>query len=598
MKTFSIKKIACALFCCFVVFSFLSTVVSAGERNQITYFELLNNDFIPAGPVQNDNFLPSEDAGPAQHVFRGSLKLSSIEMDVKPSFKYRELLGRDPKNFPGIVIQFFTYRDELVPSTQDVITPPPELRGESYWEMVVQPGKIWSEPGDQGWSRAAFPFGLMHSIENETHNGIATFLFNQTSVSTVRFQIVTQTAPYYVAEHFIGWGQTQATYDNTPLENEADLKRAYALEKAHRFPAAKWSVLEGKVGKDKSAGYEGDMDPTYLVWSALVYDGVLYYKPCKTPYGDYPFLDNMRVGVWSVTKSIGPGVGMLRLAQKYGTYVFNLKITDYVDIDADHDGWKNVTFGDVLNMTTGIGGGTNTACSSMSVDYLDKTYDAWYTTPSAEGKLDKIAECGNYPWGPGEVARYRDRDMFTLGAAMDAFLKSMEGPEADIWTMLAEEVFKPIHVYHVPTTRTIENDGSTGLPLMAWGWFPTMDDIAKIANLLHNKGCYHGQQILNLEKTMELFSAKGTFSKNENWKYGTARYKMAFHYMPFPDYSGQTMYLPLASGWIGNKILLMSGNMTGIRMSRAWPAPDDVQSAAEEPSPMAEVGSRLKPFVR
>jgi hypothetical protein len=564
----------------------------------ITNQELADKGYAPSEPVQNSNFLPLGKSGAAHHTFSGALVLSATEMKIKPELKSRKVLGKDPQIFPGVALQFFSHNDDLVPVTQDVITPSPKLSNNSYWEIVVQPGKIWSEPGDKGLSRASFPFGLMHSIENETHNGIATFLFNDNSVSAVRFQIVTQTAPYYIATHFIAWGQIPASYDRTPIENLDNMKNAWAAEKANRFPTAEWSDLEKKVGKEKLAGFEGNMSPKYLVWSALVYEGVLYYKPCKTPYGDFPYLENMRLGVWSLTKSIGPGIGMLRLAQKYGLYVFNLKIKDFVDLTPNHNGWEEVTFGDALNMATGIGGGTNTANSSMGVDYLDKTYDAWYTTPSAEGKLKKVSETGNYPWGPGEVARYRDRDMFTLGAAMNAFLKSMEGPDADIWKMIAEEVFKPIHIYHAPTTRTIESDGKPGLPLMAWGWFPNIDDVAKVADLLHKRGNYRGKQILSLDKTMALFSTSGSLSQNRNWEYGVRRYKMAFHYMPFPDYSGKILYCPYASGWIGNKIVLMPGNMTGIRMSNAWPAPDEDQYAAADPTPMAKVASRIKPFVR
>lgn len=44
----------------------------------------------------------------------------------------------------------------------------------------------------------------------------------------------------------------------------------------------------GKVGKDKVAGFEGAMKSDYLVTSALVHDGVLYYKPSQTAQGAYP----------------------------------------------------------------------------------------------------------------------------------------------------------------------------------------------------------------------------------------------------------------------------------------------------------------------
>ena len=45
----------------------------------------------------------------------------------------------------------------------------------------------------------------------------------------------------------------------------------------------------------------------------------------------------------------------MRLAQKYGDEVFDLKIKDYVPVTAAHDGWERVTFADALNMATGIG---------------------------------------------------------------------------------------------------------------------------------------------------------------------------------------------------------------------------------------------------
>jgi len=40
---------------------------------------------------------------------------------------------------------------------------------------------------------------------------------------------------------------------------------------------------------------------------------------------------------------------------------------------------------------------------------------------------------------------------------------------------------------------------------MAWGWYPSIDDLEKFADLLHRKGYYRGQQILHFEKTKDLF---------------------------------------------------------------------------------------------
>src|SRR5262245_54565393 len=89
--------------------------------------------------------------------------------------------------------------------------------------------------------------------------------------------------------------------------------------------------------------------------SGLVVDGVLYVKTCHTRSGPYPYCRHMRHGAYSVTKSAGAAVALLRLAAKYGGGVFDLKIADYVPVTAAHDGWKDATFADALSMVVPVG---------------------------------------------------------------------------------------------------------------------------------------------------------------------------------------------------------------------------------------------------
>jgi hypothetical protein len=51
--------------------------------------------------------------------------------------------------------------------------------------------------------------------------------------------------------------------------------------------------------------------------------------------------------------------------------------------------------------------------------------------------------------------------------------------------------------------RTLETDGSKGIPILAYGALPTLDETAKIALLFSNEGNYKGQQLLNRKKTRE-----------------------------------------------------------------------------------------------
>ena len=52
----------------------------------------------------------------------------------------------------GVV--FPTFRGDLVPATQDVIRAGSLPEGESFWDIIVQPGRVWKEEGDGEWSRA------------------------------------------------------------------------------------------------------------------------------------------------------------------------------------------------------------------------------------------------------------------------------------------------------------------------------------------------------------------------------------------------------------------------------------------------------------
>ena len=579
----------------------IASLCAAGFLAQPAFSEPLALEQLIEGRVQdlvmNQAFLPSDAQAPAHAEFNGTLLLGGGEMQMRPELADREVMGLDAQMFPGAVLEFFTHDGELVPVTQNVITPPAELAEDSFWQIIVQPGLVWSEPDDDGWSRASFPFALMNRLEQDTHNGVAIFAYRDDDVTPVRYQIVQQTAPYYIPEHFKAWGAVEAFY--TPADSGYfDAARdAWRAELADRFETRPWDELPAEALE----GFEGETSNEWVVMHALVNDDVIYYQPSHTEEGPYPFPTQMRFGVWSITKSVGPGVGMLRLAEKYGDWVFELKLVDYLDIDPPHDGWNHVTFGNALDMATGLGGETFHANpNNFYADYtFEGSYDDWYRARSEAEKVEWLDEVDNYPWGPGLVARYRDRDMFALGVAMDNFLKFMEGEDANIWRMIADEVFRPIGIYHAPMNMTFEEDGREGQPIMAWGWYPTLDDMAKLSRLLHDRGEHRGEQILHRERTEALFSIEDTLDQGpaNAFEYGNLRYKMAFHYVPFEAGDGdEPTWLPFMRGYVGNNVVLAPNRMTAIRISKAWPAPDEAAAAVVNPTSMIEVMDRIRPF--
>ena len=176
-----------------------------------------------------------------------------------------------------------------------------------------------------------------------------------------------------------------------------------------------------------------------------------------------------------------------------------------------------------------------------------------------------------YPWGPGKVTRYRDQDMFILGVAMDGFLKSKEGPSADLWSMLEREVFEPIGIHEAPTNRTIEPDGSPGQPLMAYGYYPTIGDMVQIARLYQNGGQHAGRQILYAPRVREMLAgpAPRGLPTGEKLPSGETTYINAFWVTPYGGAPECRLYYPRMIGWGGNIVALLPGGLTGIRLAKS-----------------------------
>jgi CubicO group peptidase (beta-lactamase class C family) len=327
-------------------------------------------------------------------------------------------------------------------------------------------------------------------------------------------------------------------------------------------------------------GFGGPLYPKWRVEVALVRNGTLYYQESSTPYGPYPYPLEMRFGVRSVTKSCSAPLALLRLAQVYGPWVLTLKVGDYVTgLDPK---WRRVRFIDAANMATGFGGtgSVKTHPNDIFDGYLGGNYDAWYTAPSFADKMKQIAaNLHPYPWEPGTVVRYRDQDYFLLGAAIDGFLKSMRGPKADYWEMVQAEVFAPIGIHHAPAVHTRESGGRDGLMWANAGYYPSLDDLAKIALLYQSSGAHGSEQILNRELTADLLTARDALVKHGDSSLGTsstpedqseeALYKMGLHFIRYVGKNGKRHYLPSMHGSGENEVIIYPNHMISLVMAKA-----------------------------
>jgi len=560
-------------FICLLVFPVGGPLGFAGEevsaREKITYSELTNATAWDEQPVQDLKwFMPAGTVNAAHHEFQGTLHFTTDEMFTEPE----ELSTRYPFNvftvdvpilydkadaklFPGLPIQLFSHGDSLVPVTRAVIRPALGHRTASFWDIVVEPGKVWSEEADRGWSRASFPFALVSSLDGDTRNGVATFLFNDSEVSELRYQIAQQTEPFMQKDSFTAWGQMPMKYTRETIDNIDSLRKEYDSEVADRYPTSSWDELEKQYETETVESFETGVNLKGHITSALVIDGTIYYKPARTVYGEYPYTENMRFGVWSVSKTLTCGIAMLRLAEKYGPDVFGERLLDYFDEsenNSGHDGWDKVTFANCLDMATGLG--------SEGGYWTRADINNWYYAYTLEDKMKHTFTEDNRPWGPGERFVYNDEDMWILGVAMDRYLKGKEGPEATCLKMLVDEVYRPIGVHNFCTTTTYTKDGvSPGTPHYAWGCLPTLDDLAKIADLLHNRGNYSGRQILNEDMCRQLFLEKEKKPIED-------KYMMSAWYANYTDNDGNQYKVPYMSGMGGNQVVMMPNKITGIRI--------------------------------
>jgi CubicO group peptidase (beta-lactamase class C family) len=419
---------------------------------------------------------------------------------------------------------------------------------------------------------------------------------------------VQQTAPYLLKQHFVMWGSANAALAPGNIV-QLDARRAAARQElADRLPAKRWGELIKQFPPGTLDGYGGPLYPKWQVLNGLLYKGTLYYQDSATPYGAFPYPLEMRFGVRSVMKSVAAPLALLHLAEVYGPYVLTLRIGDYIKgLDPK---FNRVRFIDMANMASSFGGtGTfKTHPNDLGDGYLDADYDAWYT---AESNADKIAQINKnlrpYPWEPGTVMRYRDQDFYLLGVAIDAFLKSVRGPEADLWDMLTKEVFNPIGIHQAPAVRTREPGGRDGFVWANAGYYPTLDDLAKIALLYQHLGSHNGQQLLHRQLTQDLLAAKNAIVKSGDSSMGSlpladraneqGSYQMGFHFLSYVgSRSKQLFQLPWMSGSGYNEITLFPNGIIALRMAKAAELPAGEKSASDDATATLRAVDRMVPF--
>ena len=290
---------------------------------------------------------------------------------------------------------------------------------------------------------------------------------------------------------------------------------------------------------------------------------LLYMQPVETRVaGDFPYPEEMRHGVFSVTKTLGLGLAMFHVAARYGDDIFQLLITDYVPELAGHLGWSGVTFENTLDMATGTQG------SDSGTDI-----SPFIHARSAADRLTRIAALPDASPTPGESFKYASTNSFVLSHALNQYVKTREGPDADYWLMVKENILEPLGIEHLPLTRSREPNGELGTPIMGWGSYPTVHEAIKIGKLLHDEGNLRGQQVLSRAKVRDALFRTSYQGYDAP---GTDRYLHSV-WLVSVSTSSCRVGIPLMAGHGGNYVMMLPSGLRrsasatrSATMSRPW----------------------------
>ena len=529
-------------------------------------------------------FMPPVDAAPPRRPLDGVLAIKGAVLKSSDERARCDFpLGGRPDRFPEVDLTFSTRDGALVAADVFHRKPDPE----SYWDIKVFEGRLWSSPGDDDRDRGCFPFRLSCERENDSHLGLAHFVWDGRRVSELFVEVVTETQPDHLPDDLDLRGSLEASF------RSGDDPVAVPPPTRH-WPIHPITELEGLV-PDRLLGAlldhpaaDGD------IVSGLAMDGRIYATPIRTRQGLWPFPRAASFGVWSVTKAAFGTTALLRLARLLGPSVADTRITDVLDVTADHDGWKDVTIRHCLDMATGIGtAGRRASPPDIHVDNQTdmelasrpgiegestRAYQRWYAARSREEKLAEAFAAPSYSWGPGAVARYRDQDLFIAGAAMDALWKRHQGADADLASMIARDVFSVIGTDTLDINRTIEAGGGRGLPLTAFGLFLDLDDVARLGRLLSNLGRHEGEQLLDRSLAEQCLRCPwsgglptGTFTPDGR----EITYRLAYWQIPMTTLAGRDVRIATMRGYGGQVIQPLSNGITCFRFGHDSPAKEE-----------------------
>jgi hypothetical protein len=462
------------------------------ESTRVLSYELLTNGRNFDEPVQLAEFTPAVKSRTASNRFSGRLRLDTGMQSNSFKVVVDQLGLVDPdrsdmRELPAFDFAFVQDGDNLVPLLQGPIG-----SKHNWWEFVLQPGRVWDEVSDNGFTRAVIPFALKERNADCIHNGLMTFLFrNDGAVSQLAFQISNQTCRYL---QFEMRGLIQASYEPGDVAGGQEVIAVLASSRTNRLPQRSIARLEADhPGADAAEfGSTEEIESSDMTLFGFIIDGIHYTGGCATPFGDYPYCDELALPSFSTAKSLVGGLALMR-AEKLYPGTASALIKDYVPECSG--GWDGVTIEHALDMTTG-----HYDSPSPHVDEDAAIISRFFLGEDHTTKIDFA--CNEFPRKsePGEHWSYQTWATYLAGTAINNRLKSLAGKHADFYNdLLVEELWKPLGLSQL-ASQTRRTYDTVAQPFTGLGLTLLRDDIAKLAVFLGaSDGRLNGEELLDRE---------------------------------------------------------------------------------------------------
>jgi hypothetical protein len=398
--------------------------------------------------------------------------------------------GADSRlKLPDLDIDLVADGDRLIPARRGPIP-----SASPDWEWVVEPGSVWSNPGDGAFSRASLPVALEERNANCVHNGALVLLFRADgTVSRAAVQFDADTCLY---SKFDAWSLVAAAYRPGPIAGAQAIVARDRATRAARLPLRPLAELAATHPGLEVAALSRAAGP-FAVWGP-VDEGTHYVGGCPTRAGPDPACDERDLPSYSTAKSIVGALALMRL-ERLRPGIAGEKVADHVPACAKAGGWGDVRLVDLADMASG-----HYVSAGEEADENSSAMNAFFLSTTA---ADKTAFACGQPRRekPGGRFVYHTADSFLLGVALADVLRKDFGQDKDLYDDLVRPIWARLTLSPTldVTRRTLD---AAAQPFTGWGLTYHRDDLVRAVRFLWQGGRISGEPQLDpalLEAAMQ-----------------------------------------------------------------------------------------------